>query len=221
MNTILHPYEMNITYHQMHYLVVVGLLHLFDPCLHERIPFEYTWIIMNLSILGIACFSWSSNFSTKNVISTLYNQMVLYLILVMLLVMLLDCYQISHLHSWVHAENCCTCIDKIHSKTKVFIIIFLWNLYSNYYHKCRACIPNFKPIQIDLIIQLWLSSQLTQIFNKGQILSNLSYTSSNWIKVDVNLFEYSHKTYIQLYRILNVISWSYPFKLTQFWILSI
>jgi len=41
MKTILHPYEMNTTYHEMHYLVVVGLLHLFDPCLHERIPFEY------------------------------------------------------------------------------------------------------------------------------------------------------------------------------------
>ena len=101
----------------------------------------------------------------------------------------LDCYQISHLHSWVHAENCCTCIDKIHSKTKVFIIIFLWNLYSNYYHKCRACIPNFKPIQIDLIIQLWLSSQLTQIFNKGQILSNwaiLYRIESNLMSVYLN-----------------------------------
>src|SRR6185312_12688020 len=41
MKTILHPYEMNTTYHQMYYLVVVGLLHLFDFCLHERIPFEY------------------------------------------------------------------------------------------------------------------------------------------------------------------------------------
>ena len=41
MKTILHPYEMNTTYHEMHYFVVVGLLHLFDPCFHERIPFEY------------------------------------------------------------------------------------------------------------------------------------------------------------------------------------
>jgi len=41
MKTILHPYEMNTTYDQVHYLVVVGLLHLFDPYLHERILFEY------------------------------------------------------------------------------------------------------------------------------------------------------------------------------------
>ena len=41
MKTILHPYEMNTTYDQVHYLVVVGLLHLFVLCLHERIPFEY------------------------------------------------------------------------------------------------------------------------------------------------------------------------------------
>jgi hypothetical protein len=81
----------------------------------------------------------------------------------------LDCYQISNLSPLLHAENCCTIADKIHSKTEASLIQFLWNLYSISYHKPRALIPNFKPIQIDLITQTWLRSQLAQIFNFGQI----------------------------------------------------
>jgi len=33
---------LRIIYNQVHYLVVVGLLLLFDLCLFERIPLEYT-----------------------------------------------------------------------------------------------------------------------------------------------------------------------------------
>ena len=85
---------------------------------------------------------------------------------------LLDCYQISHLPILLYAENCCTIVDKFHSKTEVSLIQFSWKFAQPLYYKCRSCIPNFKPIQIDLVILLWLSSQLTQIFNKGQILSS-------------------------------------------------
>jgi hypothetical protein len=87
----------------------------------------------------------------------------------LIFIWLLDCYQISILPPLLHAENCCTIADKIHSKTEASLIQFLWNLYSFLYHKTRACIPNFKPIQIDLITQTWLRSQLAQIFNVGQI----------------------------------------------------
>ena len=41
MNSILHPYEMRTTYDQVHYLIGVGLLLLFDLSLLERILFEY------------------------------------------------------------------------------------------------------------------------------------------------------------------------------------
>src|SRR6185312_12899171 len=89
MKTILHSYEMNTTYHKMHYLVVVGLLHLFDPYLHERIPFEYHLNYHESLYVGYCLLFLIFNLSTKNVISTHCNQMALYLILVMILVMLL------------------------------------------------------------------------------------------------------------------------------------
>jgi hypothetical protein len=81
----------------------------------------------------------------------------------------LDCYQISNLPPLLHAENCCTIADKMHSKTEASLIQFSWNFYSIFFHKCRACILNFTPIQIDLITQTWLRSLLAQIFNVGQI----------------------------------------------------
>jgi len=84
----------------------------------------------------------------------------------------LDCYQISILPPLLHAENCCTIADKIHSKTRVSLIQSSWNFYSIFYHKCTACIPNFKPFQIDLITQTQTWSQLAQIFNIGRISSN-------------------------------------------------
>jgi hypothetical protein len=74
---------------------------------------------------------------------------------------LINCYQISILPALLHAENCCIIADKIHSKIEASLIQFSWNSCSNLYHKYRVCIPNFKPIQIDLITQTWLRSQLT------------------------------------------------------------
>ena len=156
-------------------LLVFGLLLLFDLCSLERIPLEYTWTIMNLSMFlaplktkpssSTICkddsnlrtfqFKWLKinpifvTFLTdfvllKEYIKSLKVQVELPQNFVEMcdtksysshknlsFNAFLDCYQISHLHSWVHAENCCTCIDKIHSKTKVFLIIFSWNLYSN------------------------------------------------------------------------------------------
>ena len=38
----------------------------------------------------------------------------------------------------------------------------------------------------------------------------LSYTSSNWIKLEINLIECIHKTYINSIHLLKVISWTYP-----------
>ena len=50
---------MNTTYDQMHFLVVVGLLHLLIfACMRELI-WNTTWKIMISSLLGVACFSWS------------------------------------------------------------------------------------------------------------------------------------------------------------------
>jgi hypothetical protein len=92
---------------------------------------------------------------------------------------LLDCYQISILPSLLYAKNCCTIANKIYSNTEAFLIQFSWNLYSILYHKSRACIPNFKPIKIDLITQTWLRSQLTQILQWRTDFNHLSYTSSN------------------------------------------
>ena len=71
-----------------------------------------------------------------------------------------------------------------------------------------------------MITQTCLTSQLTQICNKWQIWAIELY-SNKWIKLEANLFEYYHKTYIHSIHLLNVILWSYPFKLTQCWSLSI
>ena len=79
----------------------------------------------------------------------------------------------------LHAESCCTIADKIYSKTKAYLIQFLWNLYSILYHKSRACISNFKPIQIDLITQTQTWTQLTQILQYRTYFNHLSYTSWN------------------------------------------
>ena len=89
---------------------------------------------------------------------------------------LLDCYQISILLPLLHAENCCTIADKIYSKTKASLIQFSWNFNIISYHKSRACIPNFKPIQIDLITQTQTWSQLAQIFKYRTDFNKLSYT---------------------------------------------
>jgi hypothetical protein len=81
----------------------------------------------------------------------------------------LDCYQISNLPPLLHAENCCIMADKMYSKIIAFLVQLSWNLYSISYHKSRACITNFKPIQYDLVTQTQTWSQLAQIFNNGQI----------------------------------------------------
>jgi len=98
-------------------------------------------------------------------------------------ILLLDCYQISILPPLPHAEICCTIADKIHSKTEVSLIQFSWNFYSIFYDKCKACMPNFKPFQIDLSTQTQTWSLLAQFFNNGQI-------SSNWailVQIESNL----------------------------------
>jgi len=99
------------------------------------------------------------------------------------IIWLIYCYQISFLPSLLHAEICCTIADKIHSKTEVSLIQFSWNFYSIFYDKCTACIPNFKPLQIDLITQTQTWSLLAQFFKNGQI-------SSNWailVQIEPNL----------------------------------
>jgi hypothetical protein len=95
----------------------------------------------------------------------------------------LNCYQILILPLLLHAKNCCTIAYKMYSKTEASLIQFLWKLYSILYHKSRACIPNFKWIQIDLITQTWLRSQLAQIFNIGHIWAMKLY----FIKCESNL----------------------------------
>ena len=85
MNYMLHPYEMRTTYDQMHFSSCGWLASSLIIARLREYHLNITWTIMNLSMLGVACFSWSSNLSTKNVISTHNNQMALYLILVMLL----------------------------------------------------------------------------------------------------------------------------------------
>ena len=82
---------------------------------------------------------------------------------------LLYYFQISILPPLLHAENCCTIANKIYSKTEASLFQFSSNLYRVLYHKYRACIPNFKPIQVKLITQTQTWTQLTQIFNLGQI----------------------------------------------------
>jgi hypothetical protein len=128
---------------------------------------------------------------------------------------LLDCYQISNLPPLLHAKNCCTIADKMHSKTEASLIQFSWNFYSIFFHKCRACILNFKPIQIDLITQTWLRSLLAQIFNFGQISIHWAILHQIWINLETNLFEYFHKTYIHPIHLLNVISWIYPTQINS------
>ena len=58
LNFILHPYKMNTTYDQVHFLVVVGLLYLLIfACMRASI-WEYHLKYHDLSF-GVACFSWS------------------------------------------------------------------------------------------------------------------------------------------------------------------
>ena len=83
-------------------------------------------------------------------------------------------------------------------------------MFSILYHKSRACIPNFKPIQIDLITETQTWSQLAQIFNLGQISITWAILYQMWIKLETNLFEYFHKTYIHSIHLLKVILWIYP-----------
>jgi hypothetical protein len=123
---------------------------------------------------------------------------------------LLDCYQISNLPPLLYAKNCCTIADKIHSTTEAPLIQFSWNLYSILYHKSRACVPNFKSIQTDLVTQTWLSSQLAQFLNIGQVWTTWAILHQIWINLETNLFEYFHKTYIHSIHLLNVIFWTYP-----------
>jgi hypothetical protein len=128
---------------------------------------------------------------------------------------LLDYYQISILPPLLHAENYCTIAYKMYSKIIAFLVQFSWNFYSISYHKFRACIPNFKPIQIDLVTQTWLRSQLAQIFNIGQIWIHWAILHQMWIKLETNLFEYFHKTYTYSNHLLNVISWIYPTQINS------
>jgi len=120
---------------------------------------------------------------------------------------LLDCYQISILPPLLHAENCCTIADKIHSKTEVSLIQFSWNFYRIFYDNCKVCIPNFKSFQIDSNSDLITASS---VFEKWTDFKQLSYASSNWIKLEINLIEYFHKTYIHSTHLLNIILWTYP-----------
>jgi hypothetical protein len=127
----------------------------------------------------------------------------------------IDCYQISNLPPLLHAENCCTIADKMYSKAEASLIQFSWNLYSILYHKSRACMPNFMPIQYDLVTQTQTWSHLAQIFNFGQISIHWAMLHQIWIKLETNLFEYFHKTYIHPIHLLNVISWIYPTQINS------
>jgi hypothetical protein len=51
--------------------------------------------------------------------------------------------------------------------------------------------------------------------------NTLSYSSSNWTKLEIDSFEYFYKTYIHSIHLLKVILWTYPFKSTQIWLLII
>ena len=123
---------------------------------------------------------------------------------------LLDCYQISILAPLLYAENCCTMADKIYFKTEAFLIQFSWNLYKILLHKSRACIPNLKAVQIDMITQTWLRSQLPQILQYRTYFNHLSILHQMWIKLETNLFEYFRKIYIHSIHLLKVILWIYP-----------
>ena len=51
---------MNTTYDQVHFLVVVGLLLFWSMLVWEHQRENTTWNIMISSLLGVACFSWST-----------------------------------------------------------------------------------------------------------------------------------------------------------------
>ena len=137
---------------------------------------------------------------------------------------LLDCYHISILPPLLHAENCCTIADKIYSKTEVSLIQFSWSFYSIFYDNCTVCIPNFKPFQIDYSNSDLITA--SSVFKKWTDVKQLSYASSNWIKLEINLIECIYKTYINSIHLLKVISWTYstqinPILITKHLILSI
>jgi hypothetical protein len=121
----------------------------------------------------------------------------------------MNCQQ-SNLPSALCVENCCTKVDKIHSKTEAYLIQFSWNFYRNLCHKSRACIPNFKPIQIDLVTQAWLRSQLAQIF---AIKDRFQSLELYFIKCELTLKLTCLNTltrHIHSIHLLKVILWIYP-----------
>ena len=61
-----------------------------------------------------------------------------------------------------------------------------------------------------MITQTWLGSQLAPILNYWTDFHNWVILHHVWIKLETNLFEYFHKTYIHSNHLLNVISWIYP-----------
>ena len=91
----------------------------------------------------------------------------------------LDCYQISIFPPLLHAKNCCTIADKIHSKTKASLIQFSWIFTASY----TISLDHLHESNKFLITQTWLRSQLTQIFNIGQISTIELY----FIKYESNL----------------------------------
>ena len=119
---------------------------------------------------------------------------------------LLDCYQISILPPLQHGENCCTISDKIHFKNQSipypismkFLQHFLWWVY-NMHTKFQAISNRFGHLNSDLI-------SASSVFQFWTDFKQLSYTCSNWIKLEINLIEYIHKTYI--HSIILVSSWS-------------
>ena len=61
-----------------------------------------------------------------------------------------------------------------------------------------------------MITQTWLRSQLAQILNYRTDFNNWAILHQIWIKLETNLFEYFHKTYIHSNHLLNVILWISP-----------
>ena len=74
---------------------------------------------------------------------------------------------------------------------------------------------NFYANSISLVTQIWLRSQLTQIFNIGQISITWAILHQMWIKLETNLFEYFHKIYIHSNHLLKVISWINPTQINS------
>ena len=60
MKSILHPYEMKTTNDQVHNLELWLACFIIYQCLHECTIWNITWIAMTSSLLGVACFSWST-----------------------------------------------------------------------------------------------------------------------------------------------------------------